>query len=92
VVFYCSTTVVDKLVNNPDYPEIVSDYENSFAALRKIPCDVFLAPHAESFKLEEKRKRLEAGNPDAFVDPAEMQKYVDGSEKAFRQQLAAERH
>jgi metallo-beta-lactamase class B len=92
VVFYCSTTVVDKLVNNPDYPEIVSDYERTFAALRKIPCDVFLAPHGEFFKLDEKRKRLEAGQLDAFVDPAEMQKYVDESEKAFRKQLAAERH
>jgi metallo-beta-lactamase class B len=91
VVFYCSTTVVDKLLNNSAYPNIVSDYERSFAALRKIPCDVFLAPHAGIFNLDAKRKLLDAGKLDAFVDPTEMQKYVEESEQDFRQQLAKER-
>ncbi len=88
VVFYCSTSVVDKLVNNSDYPNIVSDYMHSFTELRKMPCDVFLAPHAGFFHLEEKRKQLEAGNLDAFVDPTEMKKYVEESEQSFRKQLA----
>jgi metallo-beta-lactamase class B len=90
VVFYCGTSVVDKLVNNAGYPNIVSDYERSFGELRKLPCDVFLAPHAGFFQLEEKRKQLEAGKLDAFVDPAEMQKFVDESERSFREQLAQE--
>jgi metallo-beta-lactamase class B len=90
VVFYCSTSVVDKLVNNAAYPNIVADYERSFAALRKMPCDVFLAPHAEFFNLDGKRQQLEAGKPDAFVDLTEMPKFVDESEQAFRKQLAAE--
>ncbi len=92
VVFYCSTTVVDKLVNNSDYPAIVSDYMRSFAELRKIPCDVFLAPHAGFFKLEEKRKQLDAGKLDAFVDPTEMQKYVEESEQSFRKELDQQLH
>jgi metallo-beta-lactamase class B len=92
VVFYCSTSVVDKLVNNVAYPEIVADYEHSFAALRKIQADVFLAPHSGFFHLEEKRKLVEAGKLDAFVDPTEMQKFVDDSERDFRTQLAKETH
>ena len=64
--FYCSTSVVDKLVNNAGYPNIVADYERSFAELRKMPCDVFLAPHAGFFNLEEKRRQLDAGKLDAF--------------------------
>jgi metallo-beta-lactamase class B len=90
VVFYCSTSVVDKLVNNASYPNIVSDYERSFAELRKMPCDVFLGPHAGFFNLEEKRKQLDAGKLDAFVDPTEMQKFVDESERSFQQQLTQE--
>ena len=90
VVFYCSTSVVDKLVNNSDYPTIVSDYMRSFAELRKMPCDVFLAPHAGLFNLDAKRKQLDAGKLDAFVDPTEMQKYVEGSEKDFRAELDAQ--
>ena len=85
VVFYCSTSVVDKLVKNANYPNIVSDYERSFAELRKMPCDVFLAPHAEQFHLEEK---LKAGS---FVDPTEMRNYVAQSEVAFQKRLAEER-
>jgi len=92
VVFYCSTSVVDKLVNNAAYPNIVADYERSFAELKKMPCDVFLAPHAEFFHLDEKRRQLEAGKLDAFVDPGEMPKFVEQSEQAFREQLAAEKH
>jgi metallo-beta-lactamase class B len=88
VVFYCSTSVVDKLVNNLAYPNIVSDYERSFAELRTMPCDVFLAPHAEFFKLDEKRKQLDAGRVYAFVDPTEMKKHVEESERSFRKQLA----
>jgi metallo-beta-lactamase class B len=91
VVFYCSTSVVDKLVNNRAYPNIVSDYERSFAELRTMPCDVFLAPHAGFFNLDEKRKQLDAGHLDAFVDPKEMKKFVDESERAFHEQLEKER-
>ena len=90
VVFYCSTSVVDKLVKNTAYPNIVADYERTFAELRKMPCDVFLGPHAEFFNLDQKRKQLEAGNANAFVDPTEMKRFVEASEQAFRRQLAKE--
>ncbi len=91
VVFYCSTSVVDKLVNNRAYPNIVSDYERSFAELRTMPCDVFLAPHAGFFNLDEKRKQREEGKLDAFVDSREMKKFVEESERAFHEQLEKER-
>ncbi|HEX5228985.1 MAG TPA: subclass B3 metallo-beta-lactamase [Bryobacteraceae bacterium] len=90
VVFYCSTSVVDKLVNNAAYPGIVADYEHSFAVLKKMPCDVFLAPHVEFFHLDEKLKQWDAGKKDAFIDSTEMQRFVDQSEQGFRKQLAAE--
>jgi metallo-beta-lactamase class B len=92
VVFYCSTSVVDKLVNNSAYPDIVADYERSFAKLFKMPCDVFLAPHAEFFNLDEKRKQLDAGKLNAFVDAKEMDRFIDTSEQAFRKRLAADTH
>jgi hypothetical protein len=42
--------------------------------------------------LEEKRKQLDAGKLDAFVDPTEMQKYVEESEQSFRQELDQQLH
>ncbi len=88
VVFYCSTTVAgNQLVNNPKYPGIVRDYEHSFDSLRALACDVFLGPHPEFFHRDEKLKRLEAGDPNAFVDPEELREFVDNSEAEFREEL-----
>ncbi len=89
VVFYCSTTVAgNQLVNNAKHPGIVADYRHSFAVLRNLPCDVFLGPHPEFFHMNQKVKELASGNRNAFVDPAELKKFVADSEQAFQQELA----
>ena len=88
VVFYGSTSVPGyQLVNNPKYPQIVSDYERSFAKLWQLPCDVFLAPHGGFFHLDEKRERLEKGGANPFVDTAELRTFLDQSEQDFRREL-----
>lgn len=87
VVFYCSTSVVDRLVGNSGYPEIVADYEKSFAILRGMRSDVFLGPHPMFFSLDEKRKRMRAGEPNPFIDRAELQRSVSSSERRFRAEL-----
>jgi metallo-beta-lactamase class B len=90
VVFYCSTTVVDRLLGNTSYPSIVADYERSFPVLRELPSDVFLAPHPAQFNMLERRERATVGsNP--FIDPTELRRYVDQSEKQFREALAKEK-
>ncbi|MET0411303.1 MAG: subclass B3 metallo-beta-lactamase [Polyangiaceae bacterium] len=91
VVFYCSTSVVDRLVGNAGYPGIVADYERSFARLRALPCDVFLAPHPEFFGMASKLERHKPGAPNPFIDAGELRRHVDESEKKFREQLAQER-
>lgn len=91
VVFYCSTTVVDRLVGNEGYPSIVSDYESSFPVLRALPADVFLAPHPMQFGMAAKRQRMSAGTPNPFIDAGELRRYVDESEQQFREALARER-
>jgi metallo-beta-lactamase class B len=92
VVFFCSTSVVDRLVGNGNYPNIVADYERSFTALRALPADVFLAPHPEFFELAAKRERMKSGGPNPFIDPGEFRRYIDQSEKKFREVLEREQH
>lgn len=87
VVFYCSTSVVDRLVGNAQYPQIVADYEQSFAALRALSSDVFLAPHPDFFGMEEKRQKMKAGGANPFVDPTELRRFVERSERSFRAEL-----
>jgi metallo-beta-lactamase class B len=90
VVFYCSTSVVDRLLGNHDYPGIVTDYERSFPVLRALPCDVFLGPHPSFFGMQDKLLRRAAGSPNPFIDPEELARYVAASEQQFRRALAAE--
>ncbi len=46
VVFAGSLTAPNyQLLDNRAYPEIVSDYEKSFAAMRALPCDVYVLGH-----------------------------------------------
>ena len=90
VVFFGSTSVLAKLVNNSKYPEIARDYAATFRKLKALPCDVFLAPHASFFGLEEKAREIGTGkNP--FVDANAFQKYVATAEQNFLKQLEKER-
>jgi metallo-beta-lactamase class B len=91
VVFYCSTSVVDRLVGNTSYPGIVADYERSFPILAALPCDVFLGPHPDFFRMQSKLDQRKPGAANPFVDPEELRRYVAASEQKFRETLASER-
>ena len=89
VIFYCSTTVPGyPLVNNHEYPQIVSDYRHSFEALKKLQADVFLANHTEFFGMKEKLSRVKPGVPNPFVDPGELHRFVLESEQDFNRELS----
>ena len=88
----CSLTLFPfvSLVEPEAYPGIRSDFEHSFATLRRLPADIFLGSHAEFFGLSRKRReRATAQKPtDPFVDRAGYLRYIDQSEKRFREALA----
>jgi metallo-beta-lactamase class B len=91
VMFFCSTTVAaNRLAPREQYPGIVADYRATFAKLKAMQADVFLAPHAEFFDLWGKRARMGHG-PNPFVDPGELQRFVARSQADFERQLAAQK-
>jgi metallo-beta-lactamase class B len=91
-LIYCSTSVAaNRLVSKtrgPQYPGIVENYRKTFARLKTMKADIFLAPHAEQFGLAEKRAKLAAGRPNPFVDPTELARAVAQSEADFNRDLA----
>jgi metallo-beta-lactamase class B len=94
VVFFSSTSLTagTSLVQHPPYPELVQDYENTFAKLKTLPCDVFFAPHADQFGMTEKFAKLDRGDkPNPLIDPEGWRQLIATSEKIFRDQLAAEK-
>lgn len=88
VLFYCSTTVSAPLVKNAIHPHIVEDFEGTFKKMRTLPSDVFLGAHPEFFDMPRKRRRMRPGAPNPFIDPGELVRYVDRSERDFRAELA----
>ncbi|RRN65447.1 CAU/MBL1b family subclass B3 metallo-beta-lactamase [Caulobacter sp. 602-1] len=89
VTFPCSLSVAGNvLVGNKTHRNIVADYRGSFAKLRAIPTDVMLPAHEEQGDLLAKRKKQLRGDPNAFVDPTELTRFVADSEAAFNEELA----
>jgi metallo-beta-lactamase class B len=94
VLFFGSTTVLEGvgLVNNPKYPQITDDYAATFAKLKSLSCDVFLAPHAGFFDLAAKRERMVQGKtPNPFIDPLGYRSCIEKSQEAFQGRLKIDR-
>ena len=93
VVIIGSPNVNDgyKLVGNPSYPEIESDYERTFRVLKSLPIDIFLGAHGSYFDLQTKYPRLTAGAANPFIDPAGYKSYVAEREQAYRTELAKQK-
>jgi metallo-beta-lactamase class B len=77
-----------RLVDNPAYPQIASDYERTFRVLKSLPCDIFLGAHGSYFGMEAKYARLKPGAENPFVDPEGYKRYVAAREQDFRRELA----
>jgi metallo-beta-lactamase class B len=88
----CSLTLLPfmSLVEPESYPGIRSDFERSFATLRSLPADIFLASHGSFFDIGRKRRaRVDAKDPaEPFIDRVGYLHYIDDAEKRFRVVLA----
>lgn len=87
-VSICSLTMLPFMTLTE--PGIRSDFERSFATLRGLPADLFLASHGSFFDFDRKRReRAGAGNPvEPFIDPEGYVRHIDRAEKRFREELA----
>jgi metallo-beta-lactamase class B len=92
-VFVCSTTVLPdyRLLANPTYPGIASDFEKTFQTLAAMPCDLFLAAHGSFFDLGHKKALLGRQGDNPFVDPKGFQRYVSEGRARFLAVLAFQR-
>lgn len=89
VTFPCSLSVAGNvLVGNKDHRNIVADYRAAFAKMLTLPTDVMLPSHEEQGDLMEKRQKQLRGDPNAFIDPTELARFVGGYETRFNQELA----
>ena len=90
VMFFSSLGLVEgtRLRDNSIYPGIVAGYRESLAKLRKLPCDIFLAPHGEMFGLADKAERLKRGEqPNPFIDTQALSAILATTERVLAEAL-----
>src|SRR5262249_13587819 len=81
-----------RLVDNKDYPEIVEEFAKTFEVLKRLPCDIFLGAHGGYYGMIKKHERgKERTDASPFVDPDGYRDFVSQKERAFRDNLAAQR-
>lgn len=88
VFLHCSASLGGQSLVPPAYPGMADNYRASFAKVRAMQADVFLANHDIFFGLHAKRARQLAGEKDAFVDPDELQRFNSAMEQGFLKALA----
>ncbi|ESQ89244.1 hypothetical protein ABAC460_13180 [Asticcacaulis sp. AC460] len=86
--FHCSTTTGGQALAPESYPGMIADYRATFAYMRNVKADIFLANHANFFGLADKRARQIAGDPDAFVNADALGDFNAQSERDFNAELA----
>lgn len=86
--FHCSATVAGQSLVPESYPGMVAAFRATFASVRNLDADVFLANHDNFFDLQEKRARQRSGDGNAFVVPGELQVFNARMEAAFEEELA----
>jgi metallo-beta-lactamase class B len=88
VLFLCGLTVsLYKLTNNSRYPNIAADVRATLARLKALRADVMLASHGFWFDLAGKAARQEAGAPNPFIDPQELDRHLAEMQADFAQAL-----
>jgi metallo-beta-lactamase class B len=91
VVFAASTTINDgtRLVDNPTYPDIVADWERTYAILESLSPGVWVSQHTTVFDMEGKLARRGTGtNP--YIDLKGYRTWLFTSRQRFSAQLAKE--
>lgn len=72
------------------YPGIEQDFYKTFAALRALPCDIFLGAHGIYFDLLPKVKRMQIEGEAAFIDPKGYIDTVNEAQADFDKTVAAQ--
>jgi metallo-beta-lactamase class B len=76
------------LIGNPKYPNMVKDFEYSFAMVAALPCDIALAPHPDMVNFWERVAKRKQGDADALIDSTACRAYAKIAHENFEAQLA----
>lgn len=76
-----------RLRDNPLYPSIAADFSRTFARLRSIQPDIFLASHGSFFNLDAKRDALKNSSANPFINTGEWIPHIERMQRTFEEEL-----
>jgi metallo-beta-lactamase class B len=80
-----------QLVGNAKHPDLITDYQTSFAKVAALPCDIALAPHPGMVDFWERVAKRDQGQADALIDPTLCRGYAEYARDNFREALEKQR-
>lgn len=81
-----------KFYGNKNYQNIVAEYEKTFAVMKTLKPDVFLASHGSFFDLLGKAEKIRVTRePNPFIDSKAFTEYAVEAEKGHRAKLAEQK-
>ncbi len=72
------------------YPDIVEDFDHTFAVLKALPCDIFLGAHGFYFDMLSKLDRIPKEGSSVWIDPEGYRKAVIEHETLYREEFATQ--
>jgi metallo-beta-lactamase class B len=79
------------LTGNANYPNIIKDFERSFAKVAALPCDIPLAPHPGMVDFWARVAKRASGATNTLVDRSGCRAYADAARESFKKELARQR-
>jgi metallo-beta-lactamase class B len=79
-----------RFAHSTSYPNVLGDFEHSFATVSALPCDILLTPHPDASGLWQRLERRERGDTDALVDRAACRDLAAGARRQLAARLASE--
>lgn len=80
-----------KFTNAPTNPHVLQSFEQSFAVLSALKCEVLVTPHPEMVDLFGRIEKRERGDANAIFDSQACEKYVAVSREGLRKRIQQER-
>ena len=77
-----------KLLGNPKYPNIIKNFQHSFALVARLPCDIPLAPHPDMVNFWGRVDKRKQADVNALVDPMGCRAYAKDARESFEAELA----
>lgn len=75
---------------NTTYPNVLTDFAQSFATVRSLPCDILLTPHPEASDLWRRLERRDGGVADALIDASACRHLADTARVGLENRTARE--